>query len=114
MKSKSLRIKEAAGMNPKMTVPPKVKKKKAPKPYKAPMSLKKYYEGISDGIQIFENDLYECLQDKPFISQDELIQLIKDRSARVRQSQSLKLTKFEKEQTKQRIKDFEEKEWESL
>lgn len=111
---KTLRMTEPAGMNPKMTVPKKPKKRKPPNPYKAPMSVKRYYSGLEDGIRLLEKDLYANLEDKSFITQEELMQLIKERAARNVQTQKVKLIALEKEKTKKKIKEWEEKEWESI
>lgn len=114
MKTKTLRVKEAAGMNPKMTVPPKPKKKKPPSPYKAPTTVRNYYKGIGDGINLLADSLCDYLEDKPFVSQEEMIRLIRERARSMKQSQSLKLSILEKEKTKQKIKKWEEDEWESI
>lgn len=111
---KTLKMIEPAGMNPKMTVPQKPKKRKPPSPYKAPITVKKYYKGLEDGIRLLENDLYANLEDKSFITQEELIQLIKERAVRNVQTQKVKLIALEKEKTKKKIKEWEEKEWESI
>ena len=99
--------KSGLGMCPKMSEPKKVTRRK-PKPYKAPVTVKKYYKGIHYGVDLLRDSLLESIEDEDIKS------LIKDKAAKLKVSASLKLTNLEKQKTKQRIKDWEEKEWESI
>ena len=99
--------KSGLGMCPKMSEPKKITRRK-PKPYKAPVTVKKYYKGINYGIDLLKEELINMIED------EETQALIKDKAAKLKISASLKLTNLEKQKTKQRIKDWEEKEWESI
>jgi len=83
-------------------------KRKKPNPYKAPPTVKRYYSGIAYGIDLLRDDLIESCDS------DIVKQWIKDRAQRLKQASSKKLTDLEKKKTKEKLKDWEEREWENL
>lgn len=105
---KRLRVDNPAGMCPMMTKPPAKKPRKKPNPYKAPITVRKYYNGLNDGIRILRDDLLNLIED------DEIKEIISNRAKVMAAAQSKRLTELEKQKTKQRIKNWEEKEWESI
>lgn len=98
----------SAGMDPKMTVPPKKKPRKKPNPYRAPVTVKRYYKGIAYGIQLLRDDLLGQIED------EELKRLIIDRAGVMMAASSRKLTELEKKKTKEKLLEWEEKEWERI
>ena len=99
------------GMCPNLTKPKKTVRKK-PNPYKAPITIKRYYKGIEYGIQVLRDDLLNELPDT--ITKEELESLIKYRANRMVAASKQRLSLLEKRKTKEKIKEWEEKEWESL
>ena len=99
--------KSGRGMCPEMTAAKK-KKRKKPNPYRAPLSVKRYYKGIHYGVDLLRDDLLGLIDD------EDLKALIKDRAKNVKVSSSLKLTALEKQKTKEKLKEWEDKEWESI
>lgn len=97
-----------AGMCPNMATPPKPKPRKKPNPYQAPITVKRYYKGIAYGVDLLRDDLLNLIED------EELKKLIKNRAQVLKTSSSNKLINLEKQKTKQKLKEWEEKEWESL
>ena len=83
-------------------------KRKKPNPYKAPPTVKRYYSGIAYGIDLLRDDLIDSCDN------DIVKQWIKDRAHRLKQSSSKKLTDLEKKKTKEKLKEWEEREWENL
>ena len=83
-------------------------KRKKPSPYKAPPMVKRYYSGIAYGIDLLRDDLIDHCDN------DIVKQWIKDRAQRLKQSSSKKLTDLEKKKTKEKLKEWEEREWENL
>lgn len=97
-----------SGMCPYLTQPVKKKKRKKPNPYRAPNTVKRYYAGIHYGIDALKEDLCGLID-------DENIQcLIKERAKALKVGASKKLTEMEKAKTKQKLKEWEDKEWESI
>ena len=83
-------------------------KRKKPNPYKAPPTVKRYYSGIAYGIDLLRDDLIDSCDN------DIIKQWIKDRAHRLKQASSKKLTDLEKKKTKEKLKEWEEREWENL
>ena len=108
MYRRTLKKPTSAGMNPKMTEPPKKKERKKPKPYRAPTSLKKYHEGVEAGIKLLRDDLLNEYDD------DVLKSYIKKRAGALISASNKKLTEYEKRKTKEKLLEWEEKEWESI
>ncbi len=108
MYRRTLKKPTSAGMDPKMTVPPKKKPRKKPNPYKAPITVKRYYKGIAYGIQLLRDDLLGQIED------EELKRLIIDRAGVMMAASSRKLTELEKKKTKEKLLEWEEKEWERI
>lgn len=106
--TKKLKRPVPCGMCPKMTSQPKRKPRKKPSPYKAPVMVKRYYKGLNDGMFLLRDDLLEHIED------EEIKQIIKERTWRLTAAQSKKLTEMEKQKTKEKIKKWEEEEWMSL
>lgn len=100
-----------AGMCPYMvrteTAKAKTKRKK-PNPYKAPTSVKRYYDGIAYGIDVLRDDLLSKIED------EELKTLITGRARTMKLVSSNKLARMEKEKTKKKMLEWEEKEWEHI
>ena len=97
-----------AGMCPNMGTPPKPKPRKKPNPYRAPLPVKRYYKGIAYGLDLLRDDLLNNVED------EELKALIKERARILKASSALALTNLEKQKTKQKLKEWEEKEWERI
>ena len=94
-------------MSPNMTKKKPTKRKK-PNPYRAPNTVKRYYAGIAYGIDLLKDALVES-------SNDEVIhQWIKDKASNLKRLSSKKLTDLEKQKTKEKLKEWEEREWENL
>lgn len=108
MYRRTLKKPTSAGMDPKMTVPPKKKPRKKPNPYRAPVTVKRYYKGIAYGIQLLRDDLLGQIED------EELKRLIIDRAGVMMAASSRKLTELEKKKTKEKLLEWEEKEWERI
>lgn len=108
MYRRTLKKPTSAGMDPKMTVPPKKKPRKKPNPYRAPITVKRYYKGIAYGIQLLRDDLLGQIED------EELKRLIIDRAGVMMAASSRKLTELEKKKTKEKLLEWEEKEWERI
>lgn len=94
-------------MSPQMTQKKPAKRKK-PNPYKAPTTVKRYYAGISYGIDLLRDELIALIDD------EEQKQLIKDKARYLKSASNKKLTELEKQKTKQKLLEWEEKEWENL
>ena len=107
MKKRMKQSKAPAGMCPNMTVERK-KPRKKPNPYRAPITVKRYYSGIHYGIDTLKEDLCSLIED------EDIKTLIKERAKAVKVGASKKLTEMEKAKTKQKLKEWEEKEWESI
>ena len=105
---RTLKRPTSAGMDPKMTVPPKKKPRKKPNPYRAPVTVKRYYKGIAYGIQLLRDDLLGQIED------EELKRQIIDRAGVMMAASSRKLTELEKKKTKEKLLEWEEKEWERI
>lgn len=101
-----------AGMCPNLTKPV-VKKRKKPNPYRAPLTVKRYYKGIEYGMRTLKEDLLITLLEKGLLT-DEIKETIQYRTTRLISGSNKKLTELEKRKTKQKIKEWEEKEWESI
>lgn len=108
MYRRTLKKPTSAGMDPKMTVPPKKKPRKKPNPYRAPVTVKRYYKGIAYGIQLLRDDLLGQIED------EELRKQIIDRAGVMMAASSRKLTELEKKKTKEKLLEWEEKEWERI
>lgn len=93
-----------SGMCPNMTKKAATKRKK-PKEYKAPLSVKNYYKGIAYGVDLLRDELLELIED------EETKEMIKLRAKVLKTTSGAKLKELEKQKTKQRIKEWEEKEW---
>ena len=109
-KTKKMRVKDEkpAGMCPNMATPPKPKAKKKPNPYRAPNTVKRYYAGIEYGAQLLRDDLLEQIED------ESIKELIRFRTGRVVTASKRKLFELEKQKTQQKLKEWEEKEWERI
>ena len=114
-KTKKMRTRDSkpTGMCPNMTAPVKVKPRKKPNPYRAPNTVKRYYAGINYGLQLLRDDLIKTLKEKELLT-EELEKEIKESSKSLAISSSRKLTELEKAKTKQKLKEWEEKEWERI
>ena len=100
-------------MCPKMTTPVKTKPRKKPNPYKAPTTVKRYYAGIDYGIHLLRDNLIDTLKVKGLLTSD-IEEEIRQTSKVTASVSSRKLTELEKQKTKQKIKEWEEKEWERI
>lgn len=109
-KTKKMRVRDSkpTGMCPNMTAPPKSKPRKKPNPYRAPNTVKRYYAGIAYGVDLLRDDLIERC-DNPVIQE-----WVKDRARHLKAASNKKLTELEKKKTKEKLKEWEEKEWERL
>lgn len=109
MRKKKMSQREVApsGMCPYMTKPV-LKKKKKPNPYRAPNTIKRYYAGINYGIDLLKDELLALIDD------EQMQTIIKDKAKHLKISTSKKLTDLEKMKTKQKLKEWEDKEWESI
>jgi len=112
-KKMAKREEKPTGMCPNMATPPKKKPKKKPNPYRAPNTVKRYYKGIDYGIHLLRDELLNTLEEKGLLT-DELKEVIKTKAQYTAMASTKKLTELEKQKTKQKIKEWEEKEWESL
>lgn len=108
MYRRTLKKPTSAGMDPKMTVPPKKKPRKKPNPYRAPVTVKRYYKGIEYGIKVLRDDLLSQVED------EELKKLIAKRAGLMIGVSNKKLTDLEKKKTKEKLLEWEEKEWERI
>ena len=114
-KTKKMRVRDnkPTGMCPNMTAPVKVKPRKKPNPYRAPNTVKRYYAGIDYGIHLLRDELLKTLKEKELLTA-ELEKEIKSSSKILAITSSRKLTELEKQKTKQKLKEWEEKEWERI
>ena len=94
----------SSGMSPDMTKE-KPRKRRKPKPYKAPLSIQNYYNGVACGIDLMKDGLLELVND------EEIKQIIKTKAHHLKISSTQKLREFERQKTKDRTKEWEEKEW---
>ena len=108
MRKNSTFTKSSAGMSPDITKPKKTPPRKKPNPYKAPLHVKRYYKGIAYGMDVLRDDLIQLIDD------ENIQTLIKDRTRILKIASNATLTKLEKQKTKQKIKEWEEKEWEHV
>lgn len=112
-KKMRVRDEKPTGMSPNMATPPKPKKRKKPNPYRAPNTVKRYYAGIGYGVHLLRDDLLNRLEQDGLLT-DELSHLIRERSRALVASSAKKLAELERQKTKQKMKEWEEKEWESI
>ena len=107
MRTKKFKTKSSTGMCPNMTVI-KPKKRKKPNPYRAPLTVKRYYSGIKYGIELLKESILESVED------EELRDMIKEK-ARVETFRTTRaLTELEKKKTKEKMDKWEEEEWEKI
>ena len=108
MKTKKFKTKSSTGMCPNMTVQQQPKNKKPPAPYKTPVLVKRYYDGVKDGIHILKNSLLKEIED------EEIQDIIKHIAKAELITISRSITENEKKKTKEKMKKWEEEEWESV
>ena len=92
----------------------KPKRRKKPNPYRAPITIKRYYAGIAYGVDLLRDDLIEHCQCADSHDNEVIKQWIKERAQYMKATSNKKLTDLEKQKTKEKIKEWEEKEWENL
>lgn len=96
------------GMCPEVTKPVKRKARKKPSKYKAPITVKRYYKGIEEGIIRLRDDLLANIED------ESLKQTIKKRAKTVLMISSRELTILEKKKQKEKETKWEQDEWERI
>lgn len=112
-KKMRVRDEKPVGMCPNMATPSKPKPRKKPNPYRAPNTVKRYYAGITYGMHLLRDDLIKTLSEKGMLT-DDLGKIIRDRTGHLATASGKKLTEMEKAKTKQKLKEWEEKEWERI
>ena len=96
------------GMCPEVTKPVKRKARKKPSKYKAPITVKRYYKGIEEGIIRLRDDLLANIED------ESLKQIIKDRASTMMRVSSRELSTLEKRKQKEKETKWEQDEWERI